>query len=108
MNYKVYVSFFQDRLHVFQPFTVTTNAAHASYAISHPESYDAGWELCIQVKRIPRTRVFHVVCKHEDGTEKHPFTNQFGISTLGHGRFLFTEIELYEYDEQSSKSAFLP
>jgi len=91
---------------VFQPFAVTTNAAYSSYALSHPESYNAGWELCAKVNNAPGNRVFYVSCKNQDGTEKHPFTNQLGIYALGNGRFLFTEIEIYEYDDQSSKLTF--
>jgi len=87
---------------VFKPFVATTNAAHSTSTHTQPDQYNAGWELCTRVNQAPGNKVFYVSCRNEDGTERYPLTAQFGVYTEDQ-RFMFTEIELYEYDEQSSK-----
>jgi len=91
---------------VFKPFVATTNAAHSTSTHTQPDDYNAGWELCTRVNQVPENKVFYITCKHEDGTERYPLSAQFGIYAEANRRVLFTEIELYEYDEQSSKLCF--
>jgi len=85
---------------------VSTNAAHSSSTSTLPDEDNAGWELCTQVRKNPPNRVFYVSCRNEDGAERYPLTAQFGVYAEDQ-RFMFTEVELYEYDEQSSKSCLI-
>jgi len=85
----------------FKPVNLSTTLIRTNQS---PRNLLRGREFCTEVKDAPEYREFYVTCRDDSGKERYPLMVELAIYTKDVvTEFMFTEIEIYEYNEIQGK-----